>query len=60
MTLFSGEGKGGGHLFEGGCLFRISHSTGVLNRGRALIRGNTVFPHDLSLMNTGSTCIYIL
>ena len=41
MKTFSG-GEGRGRLFEGGHLFRISHSTGVFNRGRALIRGNMV------------------
>ena len=46
MTIFSGEGKGGA-LIWGGRLFRISHSTGALNRGRALIRGNTVFVLNL-------------
>ena len=35
-------GGGGGRLFEGGDYFEYFHQRGTINRGTAIIRGNTV------------------
>ena len=37
-----GGGGGGGLLFEGGDYFKYFRQSGAINRGTAIIRGNTV------------------
>ena len=44
------RGEGGGRLFEGGDYFKHFGQRGAINRGTAIIQGNTVFklwPADL-------------